>query len=107
MVQYGWLDRGQGLNHCICDTSHLLASIRKVVAGTATLKEAITAYEAEMIPRGREEVKCSVENGYMLHDWDQVRESPVFRQGFRPMSGHDRGSVDGHEKMQPKDIAAN
>ncbi|GLA13353.1 hypothetical protein AnigIFM62618_010342 [Aspergillus niger] len=99
--------RGQGLNHCICDTSHLLASIRKVVAGTASLKEAITAYEAEMIPRGREEVKCSVENGYMLHDWDQVRESPVFRQGFRPMSGHDRGSADGHEKMQPKDIAAN
>ncbi|PYH58512.1 FAD/NAD(P)-binding domain-containing protein [Aspergillus niger CBS 101883] len=83
--------RGQGLNHCICDTSHLLAGIQKVVAGTATLKEAITAYEAEMIPRGREEVKCSVENGYMLHDWDQVRESPVFRQGFRPMSGHDRG----------------
>ncbi|BCS00577.1 FAD-dependent oxidoreductase [Aspergillus luchuensis] len=99
--------RGQGLNHCICDTSHLLAGIQKVVSGTATLQEAITAYEAEMIPRGHEEVKCSVENGYMLHDWEQVRESPVFRQGFRPMSGHDRGSVDGHEKMQPKDIVAN
>ncbi|RAL00109.1 FAD-dependent oxidoreductase [Aspergillus ibericus CBS 121593] len=99
--------RGQGLNHCICDISHLLAGIQQVVEGTATLEEAVTAYEAEMVPRGAEEVKCSVENGYMLHDWDQIRESPVFRQGFRPMTGHDKGSVDEHEKMQPMDIAAN
>ena len=52
----------------------------------------ITAYEAELIPRGREEVKCSVENGYMLHDWKQVQQSPVFRQGFKPMDGHDKST---------------
>lgn len=43
-----------------------------------------------MIPRGQEEVKCSIENGYMLHDWEKVQESPVFRNGFRPMEGHDK-----------------
>ena len=25
----------------------------------------------------------------MLHDWAKVLESPVFRNGFKPMAGHD------------------
>ena len=41
------------------------------------------------MPRGGEEVKCSVENGFMLHDWQKVLESPVFRNGFKPMTGRD------------------
>ena len=24
----------------------------------------------------------------MLHDWQKVLESPVFRNGFKPMTGH-------------------
>jgi len=53
------------------------------------LQQVISAYEEEMIPRGSEEVKCSLENSFMLHDWEKVKESPVFRNGFRPMKGHD------------------
>jgi hypothetical protein len=53
-----------------------------------TLVEAINAYEKEMIPRGKEEVSCSVENGLMLHDWNKIQESPVFKRGFKPMDGH-------------------
>lgn len=45
-------------------------------------------YEEEMIPRGAEEVRCSVENGLLLHDWKKIQESPVFRRGFKPMDGH-------------------
>jgi hypothetical protein len=64
--------------------------------GESTLQDVISIYEAELVPRGREEVKCSVENGYMLHDWEKVRESPVFRNGFKPMDGHDKpASVEG------------
>ncbi|EAU31764.1 predicted protein [Aspergillus terreus NIH2624] len=80
--------RGQGLNHCICDVSHLLAALLSVCQGTNALEDAIRAYEAEMIPRGKEEVSCSVENGLMLHDWNKIQESPVFRRGFKPMDGH-------------------
>lgn len=97
------LDRGQGLNHCICDVSHLMNGIQNVFGGRLALKDVITAYEAEMVPRGREEVTCSVENGYMLHDWKKVRESPVFKKGFRPMDGHDHEK---HEGMQPPDATA-
>ena len=86
-------DRGQGLNHCICDVSNLLAGIKAVVSQETTLVDAITAYEAEMVPRGQEEVKCSVENGYMLHDWEKVQQSPVFTNGFKPMEGHDKSTT--------------
>lgn len=61
-----------------------------MVEGQSALQDVIAAYEAELVPRGREEVQCSVENGYMLHDWDKVRESPVFRNGFKPMDGHNK-----------------
>lgn len=53
-----------------------------------TLQDAIEKFESEMIARGREEVTCSVENGYMLHDWHKVQQSPVFNRGFKPMDGH-------------------
>ncbi|KAL6716877.1 hypothetical protein ACLMJK_004789 [Lecanora helva] len=84
--------RGQGLNHCICDVSNILAGLSSVLSGdenNTTLATAITAYDDEVIPRGGEEVKCSLENGFMLHDWQKVLESPVFRNGFKPMKGHD------------------
>jgi len=56
-----------------------------------------------MIPRGSEEVKCSLENGFMLHDWEKVKESPVFRNGFRPMKGHDSyETTSEHAEVQRK-----
>lgn len=79
--------RGQGLNHCICDVSHLLEGLKSVRHADRSITEAVNAYEAEMIPRGKEEVTCSVENGLMLHDWNKVQASPVFRRGFKPMDG--------------------
>ena len=82
-------DRGQGLNHCICDSSHILEAIQRVRNNETTFKDAISAYDEEVVPRGSEEVKCSVENGLMLHDWEKVKESPVFQNGFKPMTGHD------------------
>ena len=97
------LDRGQGLNHCICDVSHLLDAIERVRANETTFKEAISAYDEELVPRGAEEVKCSLENGFMLHDWEKVKESPVFKTGFRPMTGHDgKEALSEHAEVQKK-----
>ncbi|KAF2230552.1 FAD/NAD(P)-binding domain-containing protein [Viridothelium virens] len=80
--------RGQGLNHCICDVSHLLEGLKGLRDGSTSLAEVVRVYEKEMIPRGKEEVSCSVENGLTLHDWNKIQESPVFRRGFKPMDGH-------------------
>ncbi|KAL2691582.1 hypothetical protein Neosp_001971 [[Neocosmospora] mangrovei] len=90
--------RGQGLNHCICDTSYLMTGLGGVFRGETKLEDAIKIYEADVIPRGQEEVKCSVENGYMLHDWKKVEASPVFTRGFKPMEGHDS------ESNEPEDL---
>jgi hypothetical protein len=66
-----------------------MTGLEGVFHGETELNEAIKVYEADVIPRGQEEVKCSVENGYMLHDWKKVEASPVFTRGFKPMEGHD------------------
>ncbi|KAK7721067.1 hypothetical protein SLS64_001361 [Diaporthe eres] len=80
--------RGQGLNHCIRDVAYLLEGMQAWNNSEQTLQEAIQKFEGEMIARGQEEVTCSVENGYMLHDWSKVQQSPVFNRGFKPMDGH-------------------
>lgn len=50
-----------------------------------------------MIPRGAQEVQCSVENGLMLHDWRKIQASPVFKRGFKPMDGHDASVQNGDQ----------
>ena len=72
--------------------SHLLKGLGGASIGTSSLADSVAAYEAEMIPRGAEEVKCCVENGLMLHDWEKVKQSPVFKVGFKPMAGHNPSS---------------
>ncbi|KAL9594041.1 MAG: hypothetical protein Q9219_007248 [cf. Caloplaca sp. 3 TL-2023] len=62
------VDRGQGLNHCICDVSHLIKGLQGVRDAHITLTEAVNGYEAEMVPRGKEEVKYSIENGLTLYN---------------------------------------
>lgn len=88
MQPYVNTDRGQGLNHCIRDVAYLLEAMQDWSDSKQTLQEAIQKFESEMIARGQEEVTCSVENGYMLHDWNKVQQSPVFNRGFKPMDGH-------------------
>ena len=81
-------DRGQGLNHCIRDVAYFLEAMQAWKISEQSLQEVIQRFESEMIARGQEEVTCSVENGYMLHDWNKVKQSPVFNRGFKPMDGH-------------------
>jgi hypothetical protein len=46
-------------------------------------KSAIEKYEAEMKARAREEVRISVMNTTMLHDWEKVMKSPVMTAGLK------------------------
>jgi hypothetical protein len=91
------------LNHCITDIFNLCAQIKECDQGQKNWAAAIVEYEQELVVRGSEEVKCSIENGRMLHDWEKVKQSPVFQAGFRPMKGHDayETNVD-HEENQRK-----
>jgi hypothetical protein len=77
------VDRGQGLNHAICDASHFVDAMQKVVAGTSSLKDAITTYSAEVVIRGADEVLISKQNAIMMLNWDQLMESPMMKRSLQ------------------------
>ena len=76
-------DRGQGLNHAICDASHFVDAMQKVVAGASSLKDAITTYSEEVVRRGADEVLTSKQNAIMMLNWDQLMESPMMKRSLQ------------------------
>ncbi|KAF4303257.1 putative FAD binding domain-containing protein [Botryosphaeria dothidea] len=76
--------RGQGLNHGIADASKLTKCLKAAVAGETTWQAAIDEYQAEMIDRAGDEVRTSLENTYMLHDWSKMQDSPIMQRGGNP-----------------------
>ena len=77
--------RGQGLNHSITDAERLCEAITKIRAGHDR-QDAVAAFEEEMIKRGGTEVREGTANTVMLHDWDRVRESPLFKKGMNKVN---------------------
>jgi hypothetical protein len=65
---------------------NFLNLIEKFQNTKASLLEGISTYDAEVVKRGAKEVKMSVETAYMMHDWDQLMESPVMKHGVTKMS---------------------
>jgi len=52
--------RGQGLNHAICDVGNLVKELCEVRDGAKSLNEAVESYATEMVARGSEEVKAAL-----------------------------------------------
>ncbi|KAK3072892.1 hypothetical protein LTR53_005995 [Teratosphaeriaceae sp. CCFEE 6253] len=78
-----YADRGQGLNNAIKDASDLVNAIKLAVSGEQPLGELITAYEAEMRPRGTKEVALSSEQANIPNtEGDSFMKSPVFKYGL-------------------------
>ena len=75
-------DRGQGLNHAINDSVNFVAALQKVQKGEASLEEAISAYDDEVVKRGADEVVLSKQSGLMFLNWDQLMNSPVMKAGL-------------------------
>lgn len=61
-------DRGQGLNDAICDVNNFVATVQKVIDGSATLKDAITGYSEEVVQRGAKEILISKETALSFVD---------------------------------------
>ncbi|KUJ18827.1 FAD/NAD(P)-binding domain-containing protein [Mollisia scopiformis] len=69
--------RGQGLNHAVCDAVNLVSALSKVQKGEMNLKEAVTEYDTEMIKRGGDEMEAALLNTKMVHDWKSLLQSPL------------------------------
>ncbi|KAH0559497.1 hypothetical protein GP486_003988 [Trichoglossum hirsutum] len=74
--------RGQGINHCVMDVFRLTEALRAASSKDGDLAAALAAYEAEMVNRGADEVRSSLQNAQMLYDWDKVRDSPLMRNSL-------------------------
>ena len=75
--------RGQGLNHAINDSVNFVAALQKVQKGEASLEEAISAYDGDVVKRGADEVKSSKESALMILNWDQFMNSPLMKSGLK------------------------
>lgn len=65
----------------------------------AALRDAVTRYEAEMVPRGNEAALSNLENSHMVHDFDRLMRSPLVRSGVRQ-------SVEEQQQRQQNTTAA-
>ena len=72
--------RGQGLNHSITDAAKLRDALVECQRG-GDRAALITAFEDEVIERGGTEVRDGTMNTMLLHDWERVKQSPLFTKG--------------------------
>ncbi|KAL8722376.1 MAG: hypothetical protein Q9181_007501, partial [Wetmoreana brouardii] len=75
--------RGQGLNNAIKDASDIVDAIKAAISREMSLKEAITAYEAEMKPRGAREVALSLEQALKGRNKNTIKDGPLFKLGWQ------------------------
>ncbi|KAI4162500.1 MAG: hypothetical protein LQ342_003915 [Letrouitia transgressa] len=78
----GLPDRGQGLSNAIADAAKLCKALEGHVRGGKPIDEVLTAYENEVVERGQKAVVSSYENSMMVTDWEQVKESAIFKMGI-------------------------
>lgn len=77
--------RGQGANNAFYSAHCLVEALKSVQSGTATLKDAITAYDEKIWLRGANEVQISKAQTFFTHDGlDNFINSPVMKLGTKP-----------------------
>jgi hypothetical protein len=59
-------------------------ALKSVQAGTASLKDAVTAYDESIWKRGANEVQISKSQSFFTHDWENFINSPVITLGTKP-----------------------
>jgi 2-polyprenyl-6-methoxyphenol hydroxylase-like FAD-dependent oxidoreductase len=73
--------RGQGFNHSATDAGKLRDALVNIHQGGDRM-DLVTAFEDEMVKRGGTEVRDGTANTMMLHDWEKVKQSPLFTKGM-------------------------
>jgi 2-polyprenyl-6-methoxyphenol hydroxylase-like FAD-dependent oxidoreductase len=77
--------RGQGANNAFYSAHCLVDALKSVQASSASLKEAITAYDESIQKRGANEVQISKAQTFFTHDGlDNFINSPVMKLGTKP-----------------------
>ena len=85
-----FIDRGQGLNNALQDSSNFVSAIISVANGEKTLVGAIDAYDKEVLERGTLETDISLKQSIAIHDWDKLMQSPLMNIGMHRANDGDR-----------------
>jgi len=83
------LDRGQGFNSAIQDSSTFTAAIKEAASGAKSLSEAIKAYDEEVFERGTREMQISLAQTKSIHDWGKLMKSPMVKIGMHQVKKGD------------------
>lgn len=62
--------------------THFVAAVMKVRDGEVALKDAISAYDTELVKRGADEVISSRANAYMMLDWNKIKDAPIMTRAL-------------------------
>ncbi|KAF2036439.1 FAD/NAD(P)-binding domain-containing protein [Setomelanomma holmii] len=77
--------RGQGANNAFYSAHCLVEALKSVQNGSASLQDAITAYDESIWKRGANEVQISKAQTFFTHDGlDNFINSPVMKLGTKP-----------------------
>jgi 2-polyprenyl-6-methoxyphenol hydroxylase-like FAD-dependent oxidoreductase len=77
--------RGQGANNAFYSAHCFVEALKSVRSGSASLKDAITAYDESIWKRGANEVQISKAQTFFTHDGlDNFINSPVMQLGTKP-----------------------
>lgn len=74
------------------DAAEVVSAVKLAISGVSTLKDATSAYEDSMRPRGARDVALSLETAKKLLVSD-LKESPMFKVGLQKMDGQKVVSV--------------
>ncbi|KAL8655648.1 MAG: hypothetical protein Q9210_000758 [Variospora velana] len=77
--------RGQGLNNGILDAAFICRVVNTHCQDGKPITEALAVYEKEVQERGKAAVIASGRNSVMVHDWEQLKQSPVFTIGLKAL----------------------
>ncbi|KAL9020503.1 MAG: hypothetical protein Q9185_002276 [Variospora sp. 1 TL-2023] len=85
LAQWPTEHRGQGLNNGILDAAYICRALNTHCQDGKPITEALAVYEKEVQERGRAAVIESGRNSVMVHDWEQLKQSPVFSIGLEAL----------------------
>ncbi|CRG85571.1 hypothetical protein PISL3812_02618 [Talaromyces islandicus] len=79
--------RGQGLNNAITDAAYFGRQLAALdTKSTESLSAVVTAFEEELWKRGNEAVTQSDINSLSVHNWEELKSSPLFTSGLKQRS---------------------
>lgn len=77
------------------DAEKFVAAMIEVRQRRKLLKEAVDAFDSEMLQRGATEVDMSAKQTHAFHDYEAFLQSPIMKHGIKPTATSVQGSSSG------------